>query len=178
MTSAATARVSRIATSASQRPPAPAPWRCTGTGFRLATGSAAAATASCLLHRVLVGVGATGRLGWRGGSGSPSTISKSTTVMLSIPPARLAAATSASAAASGSFSAAAEQLGDLLVAHDVRQPVRADQVEVAGRRGDRQRLDLDGRLGADRARDHRAVRVLLGLLGESLPARTSSPTSE
>ena len=44
---------------------------------------------------------------------------------------------------------------------------------------DGQRLDLDARLGADRARDHRPVRVLLGLLGRqpSRPGR-ARPTSE
>ena len=85
--------------------------------------------------------------------------------MLSIPPARFAAATSASAAASGSLSGGRDQLGDLLVAHDVGEPVGADQVEVARRRRDRERVDLDARLGADGAGDHRPVRVLLGLLG-------------
>ena len=84
--------------------------------------------------------------------------------MLSIPPAWFAAATSASAAAVGIVVGRRDQLCDLLVADDVGEPVGADQVEIAGRRDLRHRLDLDDRLGADRPGDHRAVRVLLGLL--------------
>ena len=44
------------------------------------------------------------------------------------------------------------------------QPVGADQVQVAGLHGGRERVDLDRLLGAERAGDHRPVRVLVGLL--------------
>ena len=46
------------------------------------------------------------------------------------------------------------------------QAVGAEQEDVAVARRGRVGVDLDVRLGAERARDDRALRVLLGLLGE------------
>ena len=61
-----------------------------------------------------------------------------------------------------------------VIAHDrfdldsvdhVGEPVRADQVEVAYFRLDGERIDVDVRVGAQRAGDHRALRVHLGRFG-------------
>ena len=89
--------------------------------------------------------------------------------MLSMPPFRFAAATSSLGGRVGILPCGEDQLGDLGVADDVGEPVGADQIEVARRGLDRERLDLDARLRSDCARDHRAVRMLLRLLGRELP---------
>ena len=79
---------------------------------------------------------------------------------LSSPPARFAAATSASAAACGSRAGLLEQLHDLLVAHHRAQPVRADAGRGRpARRSIVRRVDLHVRLGAERARDDGAMRM-------------------
>ena len=51
----------------------------------------------------------------------------------------------------------------LLVVEHRRQPVGADQEDVAGRARDGLQVDLDLGLGAERAGDDRALRVVLGL---------------
>jgi hypothetical protein len=63
-----------------------------------------------------------------------------------------------------------DDVEDLLVADHRSQPVGADQEEVAGVGLDRERVDVDVRVGSERARDHRALRVRLRLLGRQ-PAR-------
>ena len=63
-----------------------------------------------------------------------------------------------------------EQRLDLPVRDHRRQPVGADQVEVARLGRDRERVDVDVRLGAERPRDHRALRVHLRLLRRELAA--------
>ena len=82
--------------------------------------------------------------------------------MLSRPPARLASSTSARTAASIEV-APREQLGDLLLAEHRRQPVRAEQEDVAGAGRDGLHVDLDLGLGPERPGDDRALRVVLGL---------------
>ena len=71
-----------------------------------------------------------------------------------------------------------DRLEDRLVVDHRRQAVGAEQEHVAVPRLDRERVDVDVRVGAERPRDHRALRVRLGLLGRELPLRTSSATSE
>ena len=102
-TSAATAIVSTIASEGEPAAAGAGAVALHGHGGA-ATGSAAGASSACSIVSSS-GSRGDGRLG--SAAGSPSTISKRTTVMLSIPPARFAAATSASAAASGSLPAAA-----------------------------------------------------------------------
>ena len=46
-----------------------------------------------------------------------------------------------------------------------REPVRADEEEIARCGLQRERVDLDGRLGSERPRYRGALRVALGLLG-------------
>ena len=72
--------------------------------------------------------------------------------------------TSASAARAGSRPAASIAAAISSSRDHVREPVGADQEEVAGLGLDRERVDLDGRLRPERARDRRALRVALGLL--------------
>ena len=57
-----------------------------------------------------------------------------------------------------------EDLGDRGLADHRGEAVAAQQEDVAGGGVDRERVDLDIGLGAERARDDRALRVLLGLL--------------
>ena len=57
----------------------------------------------------------------------------------------------------------------MLVVEHRRQPVRADQEDVAGQGGDRLQVDLDLRFGPERAGDDRALRVVLGLRLGQLP---------
>ena len=59
----------------------------------------------------------------------------------------------------------AQQLGDLLLGEHRREAVAAEQVDVARARVDGARVDLDRALRPERARDHRALRVLDRLLG-------------
>ena len=113
----------------------------------------------------LLGAGADQRRalgGSRCGRGRRPRAGRRATVMLSRPPARLASSTSARTAASIEVGAG-EQLRDLLLAEHRRQPVGADQEDVAGPGGDGLHVDLDLRLGAERAGDDRALRVVLGL---------------
>ena len=63
-----------------------------------------------------------------------------------------------------------ERALDLLVGDHRRQPVRAEQEHVAVAGVGRHVVDLDRRLGAQRAGDDRALRVLLGLFGGQLAA--------
>ena len=67
-----------------------------------------------------------------------------------------------------------------VVADHVGEPVRAEQEDVARPRAStRERVDVDVGIGAERARDHRPLRVRLGLLAATAcRARTSSATSE
>ena len=58
---------------------------------------------------------------------------------------------------------AGEDAGDVLLVDHRRQPVGADQEEVAGLGGDGLDVDLDLGLGAECAGDDRALRVVLGL---------------
>ena len=83
--------------------------------------------------------------------------------------ARFAASTSARAATSSS-SLLGEQRDDLAVGDHVGEPVGAEQEDVAGLGLDGERVDVDVGLGADRARDHGALRVRLGLLRRELAA--------
>ena len=54
---------------------------------------------------------------------------------------------------------------DVVVRHHRRQPVGAEEEEVARLGLDRERVDVDLRVGPERARDHGALRVCVGLLG-------------
>ena len=92
-----------------------------------------------------------------------SSSRKASAVMLSRPPARFASSTSARTAASIEVAPASSR-GDLLLADHRRQPVGAEQEDVAGLGGDGLHVDLDLRLGAERAGDDRALRMVLGLL--------------
>ena len=84
--------------------------------------------------------------------------------MLSRPPASLAAAISPSPASRRR--ARGEQHGrDLLLGDHRRETVAAEQVDIARARAEGTRVDLDGALGPERARDHRALRMLDRLLG-------------
>ena len=58
-----------------------------------------------------------------------------------------------------------QRLGDRGVVDEAAQPVGAEQDHVARARRRRPRVDVDLPVGAERARDHRALRVLRGLLG-------------
>ena len=109
------------------------------------------------------------RLAVGSSSPSPSPSRNRTTVMLSLPPLWLAARTSDSAASS-SDRRGAQDRGQLLVGDHARQAVGADQEDVAGAARERVGVDLDVRLGPERARDDRALRVVLGGLGRDLPA--------
>ena len=180
-TSAATASVSTIASSASQRPPAPAPWRCTGTPG--SAGSADRARVGRLLHRVLVRIERGRLLRRRGRLGRRMRIPLDDLEQDDRDVVDAAGTIRGVDERFGSVDeglrigqvrrCTPDQLGDLLVTHDVGEPVGADQVEVAGRDRERHRLDVDARLGADGPRDHRSVRVLLGLLRRAavLPGR-------
>ena len=59
---------------------------------------------------------------------------------------------------------------DLLLAEHVCQPVRAEQEEVARLRGHAEGVDVDVGVGAERARDHRLLRMRFGFLARQLPA--------
>ena len=58
-----------------------------------------------------------------------------------------------------------EDAEDVVVRHHRREPVGAEEEEVARLGLDRGRVDVDLGIGAERARDHRALRVGVGLLG-------------
>ena len=83
--------------------------------------------------------------------------------MLSRPPISFASRTSASTAAR-SESLLGEDLAHAVLAHHARQPVAAEQEHVAAARLVRVDVELDVGLGAERPRDDRALRMLLGLL--------------
>jgi hypothetical protein len=72
----------------------------------------------------------------------------------------------------------AEEVGHLRLGDHRRQAVGADEVDVAGLRPPGHVVDHDVALVAQRARDDRPLRVLVGLCGVSLPSWTSSSTSE
>ena len=57
---------------------------------------------------------------------------------------------------------------DLLVAHMVYQPIGTEQHDIARLELLRERIDLDGRVGADRAIQQVALRVGAGLFGRDL----------
>jgi hypothetical protein len=63
---------------------------------------------------------------------------------------------------------AREQLADARLGDHRRQAVAADEVHVAVARRPRVRVGLDRRLRAERARDDRALRVVVGLLRREL----------
>ena len=90
--------------------------------------------------------------------------------MLSSPPPAFAASTSARAAARDRRGAARASVEDLVVGDHRRQPVGAEQEDVARLRLDRERVDVDVGIGAERARDHRALRMGLRLLRRELAA--------
>ena len=98
-------------------------------------------------------------------SGRSSSIAKQTTVMLSSPPTRLAAFTSPLAAARRSSGCSSKTVRMPPSSTIVGQPVRAEQVDVARLGRDGEGVHVDVRVGADRARDHGALRVRVGLLG-------------
>ena len=110
---------------------------------------------------------------WRRRSPSPAPPTSSRrnriTVMLSRPPASLAAAISSRPACVEVVSALHHGPHADLVDHR-RQAVRAEQVDVAAAGGERLDVDLHLALGAERARDHRALRVRLRLLLGELAA--------
>ena len=95
-------------------------------------------------------------------SSAPSS-RKATTVMLSRPPASFASATSRVTASSRS-SVDGERPRDPVVLDHRRQPVGAEQEDVARAGAEGERVDLDLLLGAERPGDDRALRVVLGLL--------------
>ena len=64
---------------------------------------------------------------------------------------------------------AGQDRGDVLVLQHRRQPVRAEQEDVAGAGAEGHRVDVDLRLGTERAGDHRALRMLGGLIAGQLP---------
>ena len=106
-------------------------------------------------------------------SSSPATAASSTSsrsataVMLSSPPAALAASTSACTATSR-FSCS-RRLSVTGLVHEPAEAVRAEQDHVARARGRRPHVDVDLPVGAERARDDRALRMLGGLLGRQRP---------
>ena len=63
-----------------------------------------------------------------------------------------------------------DDLRDRVAGDHRREPVRAEQEDVAGLSRDREDVHVDVRVGAERARDHRALRVHLGLLRRELAA--------
>ena len=96
--------------------------------------------------------------------GAPaSATSKSTAVTLSSPPWSFAAVISACVACAQVVAVPQHELGDALGVDHRRQAVGAEQEDVARLRRDRERVDVDVRVGAERARDHGALRVHLGL---------------
>ncbi len=99
-----------------------------------------------------------------------SATSNSTAVMLSSPPRSFAALISARVAARRSWRFCATMRGDRLGVDHRREPVGAEQEEVARSRLDREHVDVDVRVGAERTRDHGALRVHLGLFGRQLAA--------
>ena len=141
--------------------PWPAPWRCDGHG--------AAAAAIAARRRPAPSLGASSsparrRRGVRLATGGLRVARRrartATTVMLSSPPARFAASTSASRDARRGRRRPPRRAARIsLVAQHRGQPVGAEQVEVAGRGLDGERVDVDVGLGAERARDHGALRV-------------------
>ena len=82
--------------------------------------------------------------------------------MLSRPPARLASSTRAADRLLHRVGAGEDEADPLLVDHR-RQPVRAEQEDVARGRRDGLDVDLDLRLGAEGPGDDRALGVVLGL---------------
>ena len=99
------------------------------------------------------------------GSGAVSVISKKTTVMLSSPPLRFAAAISSFAAASRSSRSRLDDAEDRLVVDHRRQAVRADEEGRPALASIEKRVDVDVGIGAERAGDDRALRMDLRLLG-------------
>ena len=118
---------------------------------------------------VLLGAAAAARVAPR-----PSTSSRRNriTVMLSRPPASLAAAISAAPEPARASSARLEDRLELGLVDHRGQAVRAEQEHVAGRApGRRRRRPATLGSGPERAGDHRALRVRLGLLLGELAAR-------
>ena len=85
--------------------------------------------------------------------------------MLSSPPRAFAAATTASAPASGSRSAVSSAAATSSSLSITVTPSEQSRKRSPCLTGDRERLDLDGRLGPERPGDRGALRVSLGLLG-------------
>ena len=83
--------------------------------------------------------------------------------MLSSPPSRFAALTSARAAARGP-SLLADVPRICSASDHRRQPVGAEQVDVAVLRREDERVHVDVEIGSERARDHRALWVAVRLL--------------
>ena len=90
--------------------------------------------------------------------------------MLSSPPAWLAAAISFARGGVEIVARGDEYPLDLLVGDHRGEPVGAEQEEVAVLRREREEVDLDLGVGAERASDDRALRVGLGLLGREAAA--------
>ena len=101
---------------------------------------------------------------------SPSTSSNRTAVMLSSPPPRFAALDERLRRRVEVAAVRRDELLDRLAVDHVGEPVGAEQEDVAGLAPDRERVDVDVGVGAERARDHRALRVHLGLLRRELAA--------
>ena len=111
-----------------------------------------------------------------------SAISNVTAVMLSSPPPRFAAASSGFVAASGRRGSPRARARIVVGVHHRREPVRAEQEDVARlRRRAMNDVDVDVRVGPERARDHGALRMRLGLLAaracRSSRARSTSEWS-
>ena len=111
-------------------------------------------------------------------TGSPSTSSKRTTVTLSSPPASFAARRAPRRRRRIATGGPRRRRAISSSRTIARQPVRAEQEEVAVRGVDRERVDLDVGLGAERARDHGALRVGGGLVLGQAAAAHELATSE
>ena len=89
--------------------------------------------------------------------------------MLSSPPPEFAARTRVRAISSSDPDSWAI-LQDVLLGHHRRQPVRAEEEEVSRLHVDGGHVDVDLGVGSQRAGDHGALRVRVGLLGREAPA--------
>jgi hypothetical protein len=103
------------------------------------------------------------------GLAASAAMRKATAVMLSSPPS-CSRTGRASARPSRGRPVAVDELEDVDVLDHVGEAVGADQEDVAVLRLDRERVDVDVRVGADSARDDAALRVDVCLLLRELAA--------